>query len=405
VTITPDGLAPYEECVRRLARESAIRDRWDLDELWGVVATLAVATTTVEEPLAFVGRNLQRLREAGPSLVVMPIANVTWTSPPLKIAGGLFGSLTDDFRAAVAAAAAGRPGLTGDAPAEWIQLQTDPGSSSDEGSATRDVAVAAWWTKGQTRLATELATRWLEDLCCLTLLLHRGVKGPAPWSLRGDHNRPGARGLAVDRSTLQEVLGRDSTGAMELAFQPLVVSATFGIHRPVHWYSADPVPLDQLLVDAGLDRLNTAAVDATPVAGRLRVSARWYADGQWSRDADDAALALGVALDAIVGSRSALPGRVMAQRFALLDADPTRRRDRVTRYNDVYAVRSAVAHGGESSRLAERGFIRSVADDVRWAAGRLLEFSKTFPTSSEAELDSSFEALSLGALAWPSPVP
>jgi hypothetical protein len=189
---------------------------------------------------------------------------------------------------------------------------------------------------------------------------------------------------------------------MELAFQPLVISSTFGIDRSVHWYSADPVPLDELLVDAGPDRLTTAALDNAPISRRLRVAARWYADGQWSRDADDAALALGVALDAIVGSRSALPGRVMAQRFALLDADPARRRDRVARYNEVYGVRSAVAHGGESPRLTEEGFVRSVADDVRWATERLLEFGNAFPSTTEAALDSSFEALALGTGTWPS---
>jgi hypothetical protein len=93
----------------------------------------------------------------------------------------------------------------------------------------------------------------------------------------------------------------------------------------------------------------------------------------------------------------------MAQRFALLDAVPSGRRDRVSRYNEVFSVRSAVAHGGQPSRVTQDGFVRSMADDVRWAANRLLEFGKFFPSSSESELDSSFEALSLGTEVWPSP--
>lgn len=400
VTIGPSGLDCYEESVRRLARESAIRERWDSEELWGLVATLVVATAAANDPLSFVTRNVERLREAGPSLVVMPIANVTWASPPMQVAGGVFGALENDFLDAVASSANGRPNLSDAAAGDWVQLQRNPQRGEAESSATRDVVVAAWWTVAQARLATELATRWLEDICCLVLLLRRGGRGPQPWSLRGDHNRPGARGLAVERSTLQAVLGANPHGAMDLAFQPLALSPTFGAHRPVHWYSADPVPLDELLLDAGQDRL-TAALDSSAVAKRLRVAARWYADGHWSRDADDAALALGVALDAIVGSRSALPGRVMAQRFALLDEVPSRRRGRVARYNEVFAVRSAVAHGGQPSRLTEEGFVRSVADDVRCAADRLLEFGRLFPSSSEAELDSSFDALLLGTAVWP----
>lgn len=401
VTIGPGGLDSYEEGVRRLAREPAIRERWDSDELWGLVATLVVAAAAANDPPSVVSRNVERLREAGPSLVVMPIANVTWASPPMRVAGGVFGSLKDGFLDEVASSANGRPDLSGAVAADWVRLQTNPQRGDGDSSAMRNVVVAAWWTVAQTGHATDLATRWLEDVCCVALLLRRGERGPQLWSLRGDHNRPGVRGLAVDRSTLQAVLGADPHGAMELAFQPLAVSPTFGPHRPVHWYSAEPVPLDELLLDTGQDRLE-AALDTTPVARRLRVAARWYADGQWSRDADDAALALGVALDAIVGSRSALPGRVMAQRFALLDEVPSRRRDRVTRYNEVFAVRSAVAHGGQSSRLTEDGFVRTVADDVRWAADRLLEFSKLFPSSSEAELDSSFDELWLGTNIWPS---
>lgn len=402
VTIAPPGLGYYEEAVSRLAREPAIRDRWDTKELWGLTATLVVATALADDPATFVTQSVTRLREARPSLVAMPIANVTWASAPAHLSGGVIGTLDERFLDAVASEANGRPDLGDPAAREWVDLQTSPRRGDTDQSAPREVVVAAFWTLAQTRLATELATRWLEDVCCLALLLRRGERGPEMWSLRGDHNRPGARGLALHRSTVEAVLGRDVHGAMDLAFQPLVLSTTFGSHRPVHWYSADPAPLDELLHDAGHERVSAAALDSTAVARRLRVAARWYADGHWSRDADDAALALGVALDALVGSRSALPGRVMAQRFALLDAVPSGRRDRVSRYNEVFSVRSAVAHGGQPSRLAEDGFVRSMADDVRWAAHRLLEFGKFFPSSSELELDSSFEALSLGTEVWAS---
>jgi hypothetical protein len=111
-------------------------------------------------------------------------------------------------------------------------------------------------------------------------------------------------------------------------------------------------------------------------------------------------LALGVALEAVVGSKSALPGRIMAQRYALLEADIHRRREKVARYNDVYSVRSAVAHGRESSKIDESEFVRCVADDVRWAARRLYALGDLFGVKSDEELDRTFEALALGERTW-----
>lgn len=124
VTIGSAGLGSYEECVRQLAREPAIRERWDLDELWGLVANLVVATAGASDPQAFVSENLHRLRTAEPSLVVVPVANVTWASPPMEVAGGVFGSLDDNLRRAVASAASGRRDLSGDDASNWVHFQT-----------------------------------------------------------------------------------------------------------------------------------------------------------------------------------------------------------------------------------------------------------------------------------------
>jgi hypothetical protein len=66
----------------------------------------------------------------------------------------------------------------------------------------------------------------------------------------------------------------------------------------------------------------------------------------------------------------------------------------------VFSVRSAVAHGGQSSRLLEPNFVRSVADDVRWAAERLAALGSSFGLNSETDIDQTFEALALGEKTW-----
>jgi hypothetical protein len=111
-------------------------------------------------------------------------------------------------------------------------------------------------------------------------------------------------------------------------------------------------------------------------------------------------LALGVALDALVGSRNGLPGRVIVLRCALLEADPSARLDKRDRHNDVYSVHSAPAYGGEPSRLRQKGFVRSVSEDVRWAAQRPIALSGRFSISSEDDPDGRFDSLALGGQTW-----
>jgi len=63
---------------------------------------------------------------------------------------------------------------------------------------------------------------------------------------------------------------------------------------------------------------------------------------------DDAALALGVAMDALLSGQRAMPGSALADRFAMLADDPLQRRNLVAEYLASYQVRSSVAHGGRS---------------------------------------------------------
>ena len=161
------------------------------------------------------------------------------------------------------------------------------------------------------------------------------------------------------------------------------------------------MPLDELLGDPGVVALVSKFVNGSDaVSSRLLIAARRYTDARWTEHSVDAALALGVALEAIVGSRSGLPGRVKAQRFAHLHPDAAARREALDRCNKLLEVRNAVAHGGHPSELAEPKFIQSFARDVQWAARQLIALAEKFDVDSEAALDKIFQALALGERVW-----
>jgi len=105
-------------------------------------------------------------------------------------------------------------------------------------------------------------------------------------------------------------------------------------------------------------------------------------------------------MDALLSGQRALPGSAMADRFALLDANPHQRRERVKSYLEFFRVRSSVAHGGRSSRLDQGDFVRQYQDAVRWAARRALALRDEFEPSSETQVDELFDALRLGSRMW-----
>lgn len=404
VGMEPDGVQSYERAVGMLLSEKIIRERWDSEEIWGLVATLVVSAWESTSASGRIASGLSKLRSNLETLVVIPIANVTWDSAPMTLAGNVVGVLDDHFVEIVARESDGRPDLSSASAQKWISLQTVPMRLSritkDENSK-RDVVVAAVWAKREMTSANDYADEWIEALCCLALLAQEDLSELELWSLRGAYNRPGTRGIVLDRRSVNDAFSSISGGESELTSQPFLESAEFGTSETVHWLNADPVPLDKLIALGNRDHwLENALKGQDPICKRLRVAARWHAEAHWTDNGINAVLALGVALDALVGSQSALPGRVMAQRFAHLDPNPECRKERITRYNDLYSVRSSVAHGGESSQINEMGFVREFASEVRWAARRLTEFASRFAVQTEKQMDSVFEDLSLGVQSW-----
>lgn len=401
VGIAADGVRALEEAVNRLLTEPAINTRWHSEEFWGLIARIIVEVSEASDPASLTSTYLRRLRRAEPSLVAMTVSNVSWRSDPCTVADGVIGRLDQHLASTVAAVAGSRPDLASSGAANWIRGQTaaNLGTAGGENSGTPIAAVT--WTRSQHGRALEDAERWFENVCYLTLLLYEDPAGRELRVPRGAHNRPGVRGLVPDRRMLEETLAKDQHGMLELSFEPFVLSPEFGVDQTTYGFSSDPMPLDELLDAPGTVALVSKLLDGSDaVSGRLRVAARWHAHAHWAEHSLDAALSLGVALDAIIGSRSGLPGRVKAQRFAHLHPDPAARREALTRCNKLNEVRSAVAHGGRPSELAEPNFSRSFASDVRWAASQLVALAERFEVESETALDRTFQALALGEQVW-----
>ncbi|MDE0700686.1 MAG: HEPN domain-containing protein [Acidimicrobiaceae bacterium] len=401
VGLSTKGIAAFEVAVKRLLREPAIQRRWDPEEFWGLIATTVVTIFEASDREAAISMNLDRIREAGPSLVVLPIANVSWRAEPRQVADGILGRLDRQLISMVESVSGSRPDFEASGAREWIRSQT----AQDCPTGPCEPVVAVKWTASQQQRAFEEAERWFEHVCCLALLLDRSSETVPP-SLRGAHNRPGVRGIVPDRTTFEELLATSTRGQLELGCEPLVSSSTWGTSPSLHWYSADPLPLDELLSDP--DTLKWVAdllKGSNVLTGRLGMAARWYAAAHWAEQREDAALSLGVALDAIVGTKSGLPSKFMAQRFAHLELDATARREALNWYNRLNEVRSAAAHGGRSSRLDEKNFIRRFANTVQWAAWRLIALASEFEVRNKAELEDAFQQLALGERTWQTDAP
>jgi hypothetical protein len=390
VAITGAGLAAYEKAVERLAKESPIRARWRREELWGIVASLVARAASTNGPQETVNVELDALRRAEPTLVVLPLANVLLPKAPLTLARSVIGLADDSLAPALDEAAGDR---ASDCQAAVRNLAAKYKTHDDA-----PLAVFVTLCQGQSMLAVDQAERRARDLLDLALLLEPNPARLKLSSLRGPTNRPGVRGVTTHRPAMQAALTQHAPP--ELAADIALVSNGRTMWH-THWHSTDPFPLDQLLAERSrrlaIERCLTRDL---PIQNRLVVAARWYAEAHWATDAEDAVLALGIALDALIGSRAGLPGRAMRERLGLLDPNLTARAARSRRYSEIFAARSAVAHGGSSERLVDATFIREMAADVVWTAYRMLALDALADPQSEQDVNDSFEQLRWGTLTW-----
>ncbi|MFH9748508.1 hypothetical protein ACH4MN_29260 [Streptomyces anulatus] len=389
--MTSDGISAYEEAVQALLNQPSVRDRWDTEEFWGLVASLVVAASAAADASSFIANNLSKLIKPSPSLVIFPVANIDWGGLPVLLGNKCaIGKAGTEF-AEIVTKLGGRASTANEIVSEFIQQQKYHGSP----------VYFAMLASGQREMAFKQASRQFEMLVDVALLMEVDKEGRRLHFSRGAWNRPGVRGLTLDRSAIEQGM-RESESGVELFSKPLIYDeiGQSGGHR---WYSADPIPLHAILSHEPLRTATLKAlVDPGSIYRRLRVAGKWFSEAFWASNADDATLALGVALDALIGSKSGLPGRAMKERFAMLEESPAARPLRAKKYEELYRVRSTVAHGGISSKVEEEGFVKGFQNEVTWAAWRLIAMQADFSVSGDADLDEAFEGLRWGTREWPS---
>jgi hypothetical protein len=327
-------------------------------------------------------------RDGGKALTLQLVANVTWEHPPVLLGSAVIGNANGEFLTFVNTVARGRPQIGEELGEQWMEDQVRPLENSN---SSAPVAIACW-TVGQYERAFEETDRQFRNIVDLTLLLERDLAAYEVYH-RGDVNRPGIRGLTLDRGAIV----RNLTGAaiLELgAFQWTITEQ--GDAGATRWFGAEPLPLGNLLTQDYLREAVKSCLRDDPISNRVRVAARWFAEAHYTLADDDAALALGVAMDALLTGKNNLPGSAMADRVAMLEADPTKRPERVAGYLEFYRVRSSVAHSGRSSKLNDPDFIDEYRAFVHWAAWRSLALRDEFAISSEAGVDDLYNNLRWG---------
>lgn len=394
VCLTAEALTTWERAQEELWKNRSVRARWSESERWGLIASLTVATSErdPEERLAFLSAMVSDFCSGGPAFVAQMVSNVRWTAEPTQIGDVVIGRATDDLFAKVEEVGHGRAVVGDYVRGQWMDNYVTPRVEP----LGHEPVVCCCWTVGQEAKAIDEADRQLREIFDLPLLLERDL---ASWKIyRGATvNRPGVRGLAIDRGAVEEGL-KESPLALELAAFPMICNAVMSA-SPVHWYSADPLPLSDLYSQDYLRNAVEHALGDGPVCRRIRLAARWFAEAHYATELEDSALALGVCLDAMLGGVQALPGSAMADRVALLHPVPSERRAVRKRYLGFYSVRSSVAHGSRSSKLDSDALREAfaLANNVAW---RLLAFDQAFAPASDKAIDEIFEDLRLGVAAW-----
>lgn len=396
MTIPLELLPAWEAAVQDLLRESAIRARWEPSEFWGLAASLTIAAhdKAAVDRQDFLAASLQRLRDAGPVLTIQLVANTTWTAPPMPLGPLVIGDAGNELANAARETAAGRAFISDEQQVRWLADQVTPRVTA---TGTPPVAIFSW-TVGQADKAISETERALRDVVDLPLLLEHDPVSHKVYRM-GQVNRPGVRGLTIDRGALEALSTRPLK--IELAAMPLSVTSAFGGGQRTQWFSAEPLPLGQLYLQPYLEAAIRKCFAEGAIPRRIRTAARWYAEAHYNESADDSALALGVSFDAMLSGSEAMPGGSMADRFAMLHRDPGARKAARKRYLDAYRIRSSIAHGGYSSKLDDPSALVGYFQLARDAAWRLLDLLDTFSPTSEKALNELFDELRLGARAWP----
>jgi hypothetical protein len=395
VQIAPEGVESLEKAVKQLVKRPDVSQYWDHEELWGLVAHLVASLPWEEESslrLEIANRLLQ-VTSQSPSIVALPLANIAWRTKPLVIADCVIGEIGPEWFETISLQARGRPNIGPQPSSWWLQAPSD---STGSGEQLIEVIGMAAWVPAQGTKALDIAIERFQHLLSLTLILEPDLEGRKLWSGRGESHRPGIRGIALDRHAIHDRLARESEQlSQELAFFTYQVGI-LGPLEGLRWLGEDPFPLDELLEDSRRKDVESLAIESSSIHARFRTAARWYTKAHWSSTREDEVLNLGIALDALLGEKGGSPGRVLADRFALLEQDRGQRASRAKEFNDFYSARSAVAHGAEIGEVKEPYFGRTMARSVRWVVRELLALMKASNAKTEDDHRRIFDDLKWG---------
>ncbi|CAN5521921.1 hypothetical protein BH09ACT4_BH09ACT4_12560 [soil metagenome] len=390
LTVDDDGMPALEAVMIELWGLPQVRAAWVEEDLWTVV--LSMIGHAAKDKRISVKSAVEKLVKPRPVRQAAALANVAWSDSVKTVGGVTFASVRSEADAAV---------LADELDLDHVGATSLIAYSRQLLDGLGNFVLASTTSSRQESLAHADFLRSLEDLIGLTLMLSDQLDDHQLNHRRGSANRPGLRGLALDRGGLGARLS--GAGGAELGAQILSITG-WGGNSAFHWYSADPTPLDALLTEPTIREVDDVIRAEDPIAQRLRVAARWYARSLWADADDDSALSVSVALDSLLTGKDSVPGAVSKGRFALLERDVVRRAARFARYEKVYQVRSAIAHGGEAeSRLRAIGGTSSLLDDARWVARQLLELRRISRPTSDSEFRDLWERVQFGTIEWTHP--
>lgn len=383
IKFSREGVVALELGIQNLIGEHRIASAWDSDELWGVLTNMisTLPMPASEKDLrSEIESRLSKLVDRGGTFVAFEVANVAPPSSCLTIGHSVFGPAGDKWAVTAQEVAPSRT-----LSSQFAQLW--PARRPNEGATVYGTWVSAYGEK-----ARRQSEERFHDTIALSILLEREPSDHRLFSGRSDSHRPGVRGLTIDREALERLAG----AGPDLAASVLSVDPT-GFGLSTYWWGQDAFPLERLLRQPGRLATVTGLIEQdTNIARRFRTAARWYAKAHWSKQTDDAVLALGIAFDALLGERGGLPGRALTDRFAFLERDCSLRADRAKRFGEIYSARSAVAHGASSTSADDPAFVKEMARDVRFAAIRLLDLTRSRRVESEQSVRELFESLKWG---------
>jgi hypothetical protein len=391
VHLSAEGVVAYERAMNHLLKLAGVRDMYNTEELWGVLAGMIGTLPMPSTPAALVGLitdRLKRLTAPPDSLVIVPIANLNPGKVLIEAGSLLIGRLGEEWRTRLTERAGGQTPFS-DGKQPWWNSLTDE-------SKEDDVVLLAHFGRSQLNRAFRDAEEAFENLVALALVLEQDLDGRRLYSLRGDSHRPGIRGLSVDRQSLQNSAKTSPRLSRDLAAEVLV-SGVSGVEVRQHWYCENPFPLQELLEGERLAEAQRLLTGRTSVHNRLRLAARWHAKAYWSSEIEDAVLALGIGFEALLSEGNPSPGRVLGERFAFLEPMPA---DRPTRYKlftgEYYAARSSIAHGAKRTSI-DGDFARGMAKELRRTFLRIASLTRAQSVESEDAYVRMFDTLKWGS--------